>query len=787
MPEVEPLRFPSREGRHPQDQGDLQAVCPGTRHSCALVNSPSPCVNKAIYHIQELKRKVENWCQQSSDSDTESIMSTELYIEGIGLRLSCSGENGPLSPLWKETTDVLVEVVNLIERLEADRQEAEEALQNEKRRRRTLENKVDSISLWKQQEHAFVVQKEHEACIRDITELKWHLKRRREKLDQEQEKLLHMEVLNQRLHEDIDFVKEHGPFVREKLELESNVMNQINTTQTEADKTYTKTHDDLKLAEEELKEMELKAKNEKESMDNALTDIKNQLADRLEDLKQLKALLEVQRAKVKDAEQSAALKEKQCATILQCIPEMEATERTTNDRKREGKAEVSHFEELLQSKRQTLMALHEENKEYELEVEDYKNKTSESEKAVKQMHKERKQMLQKISENEEQRDEVKEELTQVVAQHSGVQARLEEQEQLTFMEEQRARQTQRNSELSKLQLQKEFEDASSATKDLETEIEKLRKLYNDKSQKIKTLTEKLKDIHCERRNILISLEKEKKLKRDHLRAVKELHTATIKRYDYTLGRISDLTKKSTEYRDASDKMEEIATTMPEVIEELQSVFDVWEFKNQSAALIMSTLQSDINNCLQRTQRSIKTHTAHFTSRQKKMEDIKEALEIALKENTELAHQYSDHQKSLMMAKQEAVCVFSEKNRAKEYFYYHTQLSLLQKRMHKAMVKYFKQRRLYSQAELDHCQALSQETNQKIKTVQTLQGATMSQRPCLKRPQQITAQGREEWGTGGGAIRELQSVKDKRAGVFKRTTPSPVTAQHRVHQSRQLSL
>lgn len=75
----------------------------------------------------------------------------------------------------------------------------------------------------------------------------------------------------------------------------------------------------------------------------------------------------------------------------------------------------------------------------------------------------------------------------------------------------------------------------------------------------------------------------------------------------------------------------------------------------------------------------------------------------------------------------------------------------------------------------------------IGLVQTLQGAAMSQRPSLKRPQQITAQGREEWGTGGGAIRELQSVKDKRVGVFKRTTPSPVTAQHRVHQSRQHSL
>lgn len=47
----------------------------------------------------------------------------------------------------------------LIERLEADRQCAEEVLHKEKKRKRFLENKIDSISQWKQQEHAFVVQK----------------------------------------------------------------------------------------------------------------------------------------------------------------------------------------------------------------------------------------------------------------------------------------------------------------------------------------------------------------------------------------------------------------------------------------------------------------------------------------------------------------------------------------------------------------------------------------------------------------------------------------------------
>lgn len=162
----------------------------------------------------------------------------------------------------------------LIERLEADRQYAEEALHKEKRRKRFLENKVDSISMWKQQEHSFVVQKgqcyqfyylytyfcyvmyrgavdhqnneknfffdncfsfflEHEACIRDITELKWQLKLEKEKLDQAQEKLSHTDVLNQRLHEDINFAKKQILIAKENLDLQRGIINQINSAQAE--------------------------------------------------------------------------------------------------------------------------------------------------------------------------------------------------------------------------------------------------------------------------------------------------------------------------------------------------------------------------------------------------------------------------------------------------------------------------------------------------------------------------------------------------------------------------
>ncbi|KAI3374885.1 hypothetical protein L3Q82_021424, partial [Scortum barcoo] len=722
-----------------QDQADLQAVCSGRRRTCALLNSPSPCVNSALYHIQELKMTVENWCQQSGkyhpqidqdkhhyrktlrfqsrDSDTESVTYTELFVEGIAISA-----------------------------------------------------------------------REHEACIRDITELNWQLKLEREKLDQALEELSHTEMLNQHLHEDISFAKKQVPIVKENLDLQRDIIIQINVAQSEAYDVCSKTQSDLLLVQKELTKIKADANKEKISLDHALVVMKNELTKKLEDLSQLKILENDIRAEIKDAEQTLALTEEKCEAITQRIPEMVELEKTEKDwilklkcqieaemqknkklkeklralqeetekTRLNGEAEVSCVEEQLNSKRNAFAALRKENMEYEQNVEAYKIKLSQrcvynvpscvlftSEKAVKQMCEERKQMLQKISDNDEQWEKAKEEVTQVVTQHIVTQTKLEEQEQLTFMEEQRARKEienlrkdltgqmttqellkgqcanineelrrhQRSSELTNQKLEKEFKDASSATKALEKKVEEIKKL-----------TEDLETIQREHRNTIVNLEEEKKLKCGHLKAAQDLNAATIKRYEDTVGRISDLTKKSEEHSDASDKMEKIIESMPEVIVELQSVFDAVEFKNKSAALIMSTLQSDINNCQQRTQRSMQTHTAHVTARKKEMEDTKEALKIALKENKQLADEYEGLKKILMEAKQEAASAMSKKNHAHKSFHDYTQLSLLQKRMHKALVKYFKQRSLYSQAELDRCQALSQETNQKIKTAQP--GATM---------------------------------------------------------------
>ncbi|XP_056452178.1 coiled-coil domain-containing protein 178 [Gadus chalcogrammus] len=770
MPEVEHTRFPSREDRHnPPDQADLQTVCPGRRRSCALVNSPSPCVNKAIYHIQELKRKVEIWCQQpgkniphwtpdkkqfsktfrfrTSDPDAGSIISTELYIEGIGLTLRAG--SGPWSPLRRETGDALVEVVYLLERLEADRQDGEDTLLTEKGRRKRLEKRLRGVALWKQHEHATAVQKEHEACIRDISELQWHLKHRRAAAEAQRGKLAGLELVNGRLREDIAAAQTQAPLLGEKTEQETRLLEDLTAAQTQADCVHEEGSSSLQLLKEQLKKMEKIHSTGKKDMSSQLMDIKIQQASREMEFKQLKILWEKQCVYLKETQELVALREQQCAAIQNRVPEMEALESSAGQQTLEGEEEVARLEAAAQSKRMVLSAISEENLQNQMEEEDLLKKTSDSVKAVKQMQKDKKLMVKTIREKEDQREAIQVELTQVVDHHTATKARLDEQQEIALKEEEKNRtaidslkkelanqmkaralvqsqcamiteELQRarwSSEQANRKLHQEHEEARASSRLLETRIQRLRKLYQQKTQKIKNLKERFGEMQRKHQKTSAKLEAEKNLKVDRLNAMKESFTATTERFDYALSRTSDLTSKSDEYNVSTQTMEKTAKTLGKRVEHLQAVFDMVAFQQQSATGLMNTLQSDMKNCLQRTQHCEAVHTAHYAARQRKMEDTKEALKQALRANAALAQRYGELQQNLLTARTEAARVLHQRNLAEGTFQFSAQLSLLQGRMHQAMVKYFKQRRLYSRAELARCQALSQETDRRVGAAQ----------------------------------------------------------------------
>ncbi|NXF52128.1 CC178 protein, partial [Oceanites oceanicus] len=189
------------------------------QRSCAFVNTPLPCINKVISHIQELELKMEKCFQQ-----------VHLWLKMANFHkkyFSCIFKGGKTLTLKQETEALLLEVTELIKWLDADREEAEKALELEKQRRKKLGLKIDCMSLWRLQQLPAAVQKEYDMCVQDTLELQWHFDCKSHQLQQVQNQILKTETVNRKIQEDIDFMKKHSPLLEEKLNLEGEAVKDV--------------------------------------------------------------------------------------------------------------------------------------------------------------------------------------------------------------------------------------------------------------------------------------------------------------------------------------------------------------------------------------------------------------------------------------------------------------------------------------------------------------------------------------------------------------------------------
>ncbi|XP_056593712.1 coiled-coil domain-containing protein 178 isoform X2 [Triplophysa dalaica] len=716
-------------------------------------------------------------CVPSSDGRDEDV-TAEVCIEGLGL---CAEGSELLTPRWKKTVDVLSEVTCLIERLELDRRDAEKALLEEKEKAKKLLKKQDGLAHWKQHEFPIAMQKERDACCPDIAELTWQLKIRRDQQPQVRDRLTRAEVLNRRLNEDIDFMREHGPLVEERLQMEEEIMKHIRTTESQTSETLTDVSQELEDFQLEFKEEQIRADTEKHKTNKHIQTLKNHLSDKLSELHQLQSQCEIFHRSIKKSQEKVRLRDSQITAVLQEIRQFERQRADRNDAvmtlkekiedeeeiftkrkqqllqlqtqiqttKGEGDEKVSEWNALLGQKRRDLLALRAEKEDRTLEIEDYKKKICQSEHAAKQLQKDRKRLMLKINMNEEQRKQAEDQLERVSDDHACTKTEQDHLERLTYLDELGNRKQtevmkiqiayemktfhilkgdivtvaaelsreQTQCEREKIELHKKFEDASSTTAQLEAKMEKLRQNYTEKSQTIESLKAKLCDVHVAHEHLSDEFEKKKGEHQTRLKSVKESFHVVFLRSEKMSNRIKELRVKSEGLRKASDTMEKTASAVPDIIEELKSLLETAAFKHGTATVVMGNLHKDVTSCEERKCRRVQVHSVLFTQRRAVMKDIEAHLQKALQDNLVLAQEYTTLQKALMIARQEAVCVFDKRNAADASIQDHEQLSLLQKRMHKAMLKYFKRRSVYRQAELARFQALSNQNNQKMKALQ----------------------------------------------------------------------
>ncbi|KAH0617740.1 hypothetical protein JD844_016284 [Phrynosoma platyrhinos] len=287
---------------------------PSRQRSCAAVNTPSACVNKAIHHIQDLEVKVEEAFQWvvylnvfivlviiflpikydhlyqlekiPRDTDIKSVEEARWLSASSEWKAEPSFYLEAIQPLKQKTAAVLAEATELVTRLENERKEAEEALEFERRRRKKLYQHADYLSLWRLQQLPIAVQKEWEKHSQDVAELQWHFEEKNQQLQDAVNQLTKIDSANAKIQEHIDFMKKYSPLLGEKLSFECDSIEEVKQKYKKTKSVYDIVHEKLvnvKAINEELTvECEQKRKSMSEHIQSA-EDMLNLLMKQMKD------------------------------------------------------------------------------------------------------------------------------------------------------------------------------------------------------------------------------------------------------------------------------------------------------------------------------------------------------------------------------------------------------------------------------------------------------------------------------------------------------------------------
>ncbi|XP_056377774.1 coiled-coil domain-containing protein 178 isoform X2 [Hyla sarda] len=771
------------------------------RRSCELVNTPLPCVNKALSHIDKLEEKIKvcflqhedlqqkqkkfvKWISCVSSEDTIRAAQVEiptLHVKGIGITDKDFSEQGGDSSLKLDTDAVISEVLQLIWRLEADRQEAEEALKLEKERKGRLITQIDALSQWKLYNFPEAVQKEYEASAQDLSELQWHISCKKQELEKALDLMAKTEAVKTRHEEKIDFIKKHRPLLDDKLHLEGDAMSRIKMAQAEATILLNEAEIKRKSAQMSFEKVTEEANQERNNMAAKLADIKKNLqfcrdhlsnsektwaeysADllntdiQIEDGRKLYSNLLHEKQQLIDSENSW---NQQVNDVKYELDDQEKKYKDLSNthskhsqeaeiQKSDFQTQLSHLEQQLHKKLHALRDLEYENRTLDLENEDTAIKTANSHKTKSKLEADIKRMQKSQLRNEEQSNNTTKELSHVSVSHAASKKKLSELEARSAKEESRLKnladtmrkqiieevktaqltqarikaliaerhQKQKDYDKMKEELVKAVEEIELPVAALEAEIVKLTNRHAKKAEELKNI--KQQKTQCDeeftltsqqlthQRNDLLHQLKDTEVK---MSVVSEELKKTIERTE----NFQKLTRDLIQYGNVIDKA--IKST-ENAIAKLQQNYNLQELKLKDLKAMSGHLLQEIEMYTQRMKTEDEDSVVQLQIRQKMQAQSSKALDTALKENVALAKEYQILQTSFLDEKDKLMVNYEKRIKMETTRRDYLQISVLQSRMHRALVEFFKQRGLYNQAGLARFQAASQENAHKILAVQ----------------------------------------------------------------------
>ncbi|XP_039380750.1 coiled-coil domain-containing protein 178 isoform X2 [Mauremys reevesii] len=763
--EMESLSCSSEDGSQPSHGKNKEMLLgyPTRRRSCALVNTPSPCVNKAIHHIQELEVKIESSFQQH-----DCILEKEKIPWTLTLK--------------QETEAVLSEVIELIKRLEAEGKEAEEALKREKQRKKKLVMKIDCMSIWRLQQFPIAVQKEHEICTQDISELQWHFDCANRQLQQVKAQVLKIETVNGRIQEDIDFMKKYSPLLEEKLNLEGDAMKDVLLAHGKASKLYYDVYRELLRIQQILKQVTEEAEKERKSMSEKIKYAEIVLKQYQNDLKHSEFLWTELCIKLKETEEKIIKEERHLEELVKQKEEIQEDTKSWNnnvqdlnnktlaqenenkslldacsevikvmeDLKTSWGSEQFTLKQMLLNTLQAVDELERENKELERENEEYVQKSRESSRRKITYQSELQIICKNTRKIEEQIRKVNKELYNIEMTYGEGKIKVEELEEKIIREKIRYKnleenikklirdergtwqltqarikamygeleQKKKDSAKIKEETIKRIADIEGPVAELEAQFIENKNIHKENIEKLYNLNQRMQKLDEQKKQAEQQLEHKKSTVKNQLTDIQEKYSDVTSRLDETTHIIENFQNRIHELNElAETKQRQIETTEKSLIE-LRENFSAVSCKQEKNQMLIDYLQNELGKYEKRIQHEEKTYGELLWTRQKNLEEMKITLEQMIKENLWLSQEYQIFQKYYLNDKENLMDLYDDRVKVEAAVRDHQQLSVLQSRMHRALVEYFKQRGLYSQAGLAKFQAASHENAQKILAVQT---------------------------------------------------------------------
>ncbi|XP_044280340.1 coiled-coil domain-containing protein 178 isoform X2 [Varanus komodoensis] len=764
---------------------------PSRQRSCAAVNTPSACVNKAIHHIQDLEMKVEETFQQYDHLyklekipwNTENVEEIKDIWSSVSsdLKAEQSLYWKDLQPLKQKTAAILGEVTELVTRLETERKQAEEALEFEIQRRKKLYLSADKLSLWRLQQLPIAVQKEWEKCSQDVTDFQWHFEEKNQQLQDAVDQLSKIDVVNAKIQEHIDFMKEYSPLLEEKLTFECDSIEEAKRIYMEAKALYDTVHQKLLMVRaihaEVIEECEKRRKLMSEQIQEAefvLNDLINRLKEdealfndyctKINELKeaiaQNKILLEELIKQETDANTDImAWHDKVRRLILKITTQENENKDLLNEYLEEmilmetsktgQQSDIKDLKDKLMKLKEEIDYLQRENQILYNENGGFLQKFRESTRRKMGYQAEIQVLLKNIRRLEEHLNKVSKELCSVELAYDEAKNKLEELEQNIVKEKMRFKNLEENikkqikdevsawkltqkrvkalqSELEKMQkeqmiveenIQKKLADLEECVAEQSAILARSKDMQNDLNKKTSDLKQKIQELDEEEKKIKKELDEQKNYFKNLLANIEEKYLDISSQLAKVNGDIAKFQKEIAKLNNLSEKKQKQLDTTQKCLADLREKYARINAKEQNAQRLVDFLHDRLDYVEKKVMTDSRVFEEQLWDRQKSLKAKKIAVDDAMSENLRLAQEYQMLQICYLNDKNKLMDFCDHKVRAEAALRDQQQLSQLQRKLHKVLVEYFKLRALYSQAGLAKFQAASHENFQKILAVQ----------------------------------------------------------------------